>query len=95
MDLCVSSCVRHAPTLPSPAAEVPAEVVWVAPGATARSLGHGGPWGQLVIAVQFSYLMQLKVSHTSLLKSRQTVQRQAGKVYLGQPQTSQVQSERA
>lgn len=51
------------------AAEVPAKAIWVACGAAARSLGHGGPWGQLSITAQSLYLVHLKNCHSSLLKS--------------------------
>lgn len=87
----MSHCVWHTPILLSPAAEVPAKAVWVAPGGAARSPGHGGPWGQRDIAAQLLlHLVQLKDSSSSPLKSLQTMQKAAGRVYLGQLQTSPV-----
>jgi len=93
--LCEPLSARYALTLLSPAAEVPAKADSVAPGAAARSPGHGGPWGQVGIAAQLLYLTQLKDLLSSLLKPRQTVRREVGRVYLGQPQTSIVQFQRA
>lgn len=87
----------HAFTLLFTAPEVPAKSVWVAPGAAARSLGHGRPWGQISIVAWLLHLEQLKGSCSSLLLSSEVLPdgNQAGRVCLGQLETSQVQFQRA
>lgn len=55
------------------APEVPAKAVRVAPEDAARSLGHGGPWGQLSTVAWLLHLGQLKGSCSSLLLSSEVL----------------------